>query len=99
MILRFHIGWLFMKDKAKCLWVSFNDDVSNVLVQVQRSQAEALGKAVLLITKQRAAGSLLKLQFTPIFENLQNEAGKANQKAMVAWKKAMEAPTFSGVFQ
>ncbi|XP_048500736.1 uncharacterized protein LOC125497545 isoform X7 [Beta vulgaris subsp. vulgaris] len=76
-----------MKDKAKCLW---------------RSQAEALGKAVLLITKQyglRAAGSLLKLQFTPIFENLQNEAGKANQKAMVAWKKAMEAPTFSGVFQ
>ncbi|KMT11370.1 hypothetical protein BVRB_5g107020 isoform B [Beta vulgaris subsp. vulgaris] len=88
-----------MKEKAKCLWVSFNDDVSNVLVEVQRSQAEALGKAVLLITKQRAAGSLLKLQFTPIFENLQNEAGKANQKAMVAWKKAMEAPTFSGVFQ
>lgn len=30
---------------------------------------------------------------------VQNEAGKANQKAMVAWKKAMEAPTFSGVFQ
>ncbi|XP_048500735.1 uncharacterized protein LOC125497545 isoform X6 [Beta vulgaris subsp. vulgaris] len=75
MILRFHIGWLFMKDKAKCLWVSFNDDVSNVLVQVQRSQAEALGKAVLLITKQRAAGSLLKLQFTPIFENLQGGIG------------------------
>lgn len=22
-----------MKEKAKCLWVSFNDDVSNVLVE------------------------------------------------------------------